>query len=71
MTIAGDNYSEMRYLSADDPGGAFQVIEPRRRDVEYYADHQGERFVIWTNDQAPNFRVMEVSGLQPLAPVLA
>ena len=65
LTIAGDNYSEMRYLRADHPGGAFRAMEPRRRDVEYYADHQAERFVIWTNDLAPNFRVMEAPIASP------
>ncbi len=65
LTIAGDNYSEMRFLRADEPTGSFQAMEPRRRDVEYYADHHTERFVIWTNDQAPNFRVMEAPVRSP------
>ncbi|MCX6069470.1 MAG: prolyl oligopeptidase family serine peptidase, partial [Chloroflexi bacterium] len=65
LTIAGDDYSEMRYLPADDPSGAFRVMEPRRRGVEYYADHQGERFVIYTNDDAPNFRLMAAPVASP------
>ena len=65
LTIAGDNYSEMRFLPADEPTGSFQAMEPRRRDVEYYADHHAKRFVIWTNDRAPNFRVMEAPVRSP------
>jgi oligopeptidase B len=65
LTIVGDNYSEMRYLQADNPTGLFQTMEPRRRDIEYYADHHDDRFIIWTNDQAPNFRVLEAPVRSP------
>jgi oligopeptidase B len=50
--------SESRVLPADDPEGDFRVVEPRRQGVEYSLDHRGERFVIVTNDEAPNFRLM-------------
>jgi len=52
--------SEMRVLAADDPLGEFQVFFPRQRDHEYSADHLGERWIILTNYQAPNFRIMSV-----------
>jgi oligopeptidase B len=65
LTIAGDDYSEIRYLRANNPSGAFRVMEPRRHGVEYYADHQGERFVIYTNDDAPNFRLMAAPVASP------
>lgn len=65
LTIAGDDYSEMRYLRADEPRGAFQVMQPRRRGLEYYADHQGDRFVIYTNDGAPNFRLVAAPVASP------
>lgn len=50
--------SEMRILRADDPLGEFEVFYPRRRDHEYDADHLGDRWIIRTNDDAPNFRIM-------------
>ena len=50
--------SEMRYLDADNPQGEFQVIAPRERGVEYSADHVGNRFIIRTNLEAENFRLM-------------
>jgi oligopeptidase B len=51
---------EQRFLSVDDPRGEFTVFAPRQRDVEYGADHIEGRWVIRTNWQAPNFRLMEV-----------
>ncbi|MGD9546180.1 MAG: S9 family peptidase [Candidatus Krumholzibacteriia bacterium] len=51
--------TEYRILEADDPTGAFRIFQPRMRDLEYHVDHQGDRFVIRTNLDAPNFRLME------------
>ncbi|TMD76028.1 MAG: S9 family peptidase, partial [Chloroflexi bacterium] len=50
--------SECRYLRADKPHAEPVVIEPRRPGVEYSVDHQGDRFVILTNDGARNFRLV-------------
>ncbi len=49
--------SEARCTSADVPG-EFRVLAPRERDFEYQADHLDGRWVIRTNWQAPNFRLM-------------
>ncbi len=50
--------NETRYTSAAAPG-AFQVLAPRARDVEYDADHHGGRWVIRTNDGgAKNFKIV-------------
>lgn len=51
--------SEHRILEADNPLGEFRIFEPRKRDLEYDIDHQGERFIILTNHEAKNFRLME------------
>lgn len=51
--------TEFRYLDADDPTGEFRVIEPRRRDHEYYVDHFGDHFYLRTNHEAKNFRLMK------------
>ncbi len=52
--------SEMRVVPSDQPEGEFQVFFPRERDHEYSADHLGDRWIVRTNYQAPNFRLMEV-----------
>jgi oligopeptidase B len=51
--------SEQLVLRADEPDGEFRMVEPRRHGVEYGIDHQGDRFVIVTNDEAENFRLVE------------
>ncbi|HET7204367.1 MAG TPA: S9 family peptidase [Steroidobacteraceae bacterium] len=52
--------SEMRYARADDPELRFRVLLPRERGHEYSADHVDGRWIIRTNWQARNFRIMEV-----------
>jgi len=50
--------SELRYAPAADPR-EFAVLAPRARDVEYQADHLGDRWVIRTNDAgATNFKLV-------------
>jgi oligopeptidase B len=51
--------TEYRYARADDPALAFRVFLPRERDHEYHADHLDGRWIIRSNWQAPNFRLME------------
>ncbi len=51
--------SEYRILDADKPEGKFEVFQPRMKDVLYDIDHQGDKFLIVTNKDALNFRLME------------
>lgn len=51
--------SERRYLDADDPTGEFRVFLPREADHEYSLDHFEDRFLVRTNWQAKNFRLMQ------------
>ena len=51
--------SEMRFADASDPELRFRVFLPRERDHEYQADHLDGRWIIRTNWQAKNFRLME------------
>lgn len=51
---------ECRLLSADDPTGDFQIMQPREQGVEYAIEHHGSRFFVITNaDGAENFKLME------------
>jgi oligopeptidase B len=52
-------------LSGDDPGGDFRVIEPRRQGVEYAVEHRDGRFLIVTNADAENFRLVEAPVERP------
>jgi oligopeptidase B len=49
---------EFRVLKADNPGGAFRIIQPRERGLEYEIAHFEDRFYIRTNWMARNFRLM-------------
>ena len=51
--------SEARYIPADQPNAEWKVIEPRKQDVEYYPDHNGDFFYIRVNDAGRNFRLVK------------
>jgi oligopeptidase B len=51
-------FSEVLLIPADDPKRAPQVVRPRTDDVDYAVDHWGDRFVVLTNLDAEDFRVM-------------
>ncbi len=53
--------TEYRYARADDPALAFRVFLPRERDHEYHVEHLDGRWIIRTNWQAQNFRLMEAT----------
>jgi oligopeptidase B len=52
--------SEARLIDADRPG-APQVFLPRAKDHLYYLDHLDGRFVMRTNADAKNFRLVEIA----------
>ena len=55
---AGDHVtSEYRLIAADDPAAEPVLVAPRRQGHDYSVDHQGDRFVIMTNDNHQNFRM--------------
>jgi oligopeptidase B len=58
LTLRSMSTTEVHSLPAGQPLGTFQVIEPRRPWVEYYVEHHGDRFLIRTNDEAENFRLV-------------
>lgn len=51
--------SEYRILKASDPDASFSIFQPRIKDVLYGIDHWGDKFLIRTNLEAKNFRLME------------
>ena len=51
--------SENLILDADKPNGSFVSFQPRMKEVLYNIDHLGDKFLIVTNKDAKNFKVME------------
>jgi oligopeptidase B len=64
LEVASHTTSEIRFLSAHQPGASFQIIEDRRDAIEYYADHCQGHWYIRANDTGRNFRLV-------IAPVTA
>jgi oligopeptidase B len=57
--------TEERYLGSDRPQAAWQVIQPRQADHEYYTDHRDGLFYIRTNKGAKNFRLVTAPVTDP------
>ncbi|MGA2343650.1 MAG: S9 family peptidase [Steroidobacteraceae bacterium] len=51
--------SEWRYADADDPALEFKVFLPHEPDHEYQIEHLADRFIVRTNWNARNFRIMQ------------
>lgn len=52
------NTSSMYILDINDPTGEFVEFQPRKEDTEYYVEHCDEGFIVMTNEDAKNFRVL-------------
>jgi len=67
--------SEARFVRADRPEDAFQLVAPRRQNVEYYPDHHGDFFYLRVNDTGRNFRVVRTpvaaTGREPWQEMVA
>jgi len=50
--------TETQILLADEPEGEFKLFAKRERDLEYTVEHHNDKFVIATNYEAKNFRLM-------------
>ena len=68
INLGSMDTSEVRFLAAQQLDGELQLVEPRRKGVEYGVEHHGERFLIWTNLDALNFRLMEAPVAVPGRP---
>jgi len=67
--IGADGFtdSEWRIIPTADPGAAPKLVAARRPNVEYSVDHLDGRFLIYTNDGARNFRIVQASESDPSA----
>jgi oligopeptidase B len=58
LESASHTTTEERFLPADEPRGEWRLVEPRRDEIEYYADHRNGRLYIRVNDTGRNFRLV-------------
>lgn len=60
ITSTGTLATQTQVAKADDPALHFVALIPRERDHEYEAEHRGNNWILRTNWQAKNFRIVEV-----------
>ena len=65
INLRSTSTTEVRYAPADQPQAAFAIIHPRQHEMEYSVAHHGDRFLIVTNDQAQNFKLVEAPVANP------
>ena len=65
LVVRSHTTSEARYIPADQPQAEWKIIEPRKQDVEYYPDHNGNFFYIRVNDAGRNFRLVKAPVSDP------
>ena len=65
LVSASHTTSEARYVPADQATAEWKVIEPRKQDVEYYPDHNGDFFYLRANDTGRNFRLVKAPVADP------
>ena len=59
ISSAATTSSEVRYINADKPFDDFKVFQPRMKNVLYEVTPLEDKFLITTNKDALNFKVME------------
>ena len=65
ISTASQITSECHFVRSDEPEGDPTLIEPRRHGIEYSVEHQGDRFLILTNDGATDFRLVAAPVTSP------
>jgi oligopeptidase B len=65
LLCASHTTTEARYIPADQPLAEFKVLEPRKQDVQYFPDHNGNFFYIRVNDTGRNFRLVKAPVSDP------
>jgi oligopeptidase B len=65
LESASHTASEVRFLPADRPDGAWTLVAPREDEHEYDVAHHGNRFYIRTNSGGRNFRLASAPIADP------
>ncbi len=59
ISSEGTLSSELRFIESSKPTEAFKVFQPRMKDVIYNVTALENKFLIYTNKDAKNFKIME------------
>jgi oligopeptidase B len=65
LESASHTTSEAQFLPAGDPEGHWTLIEPRKENIEYSADHRDGLWYIRVNDTARTFRIVTAPVATP------
>jgi oligopeptidase B len=57
--------TEVWFVATATPDAPLTCVEPRREKIEYSIEHSRDRFLIVTNEDAVNFRLMETKVATP------
>jgi oligopeptidase B len=65
IVLESTSTTEVRYAPADQPQAGFAIVQPRQHGIEYSVAHHGQDFLIVTNDQAQNFKLVAAAVATP------
>ena len=65
LESASHTTSESQFLPADEPEGRWTLIEPRKENIEYSADHRDGLCYFRVNDTARTFRMVTAPVATP------
>jgi len=65
LSLESHSTTEVHYLPADQPASTFTLIHPRQHKIEYSVDHHSDRFLILSNEDAENFKLLEAPTNAP------
>jgi len=57
--------SEVHAIAADRPEATPRIVEARHQGIEYQVEHHGDTFLLLTNDDAENFRLVATPASDP------
>jgi oligopeptidase B len=58
--------TEVHFLDAADTVGDFTLLFPRRSFIQYWVEHQDENWLIRTNENAPDFQLLQIPVTDPV-----
>lgn len=53
--------TEISWLDLANDSGDFKVFQPRRQDIQYWLEHQDGVWLIRSNDEAPDFKLIQIA----------